>query len=109
MEVIVYTVFVTAALLIASELNGTGKPQVSAELAPVPAPEPVKVAAMAMPQPARLVIATASLEVDRLKALTPKQLRDECRANGIKWRNCYGKNKHMPTAEMRERLLALKK
>lgn len=39
--------------------------------------------------------------------MTPKQLRDECQRRGIKWRNCYGKNRHMPVKEMRDRLKAV--
>lgn len=33
-------------------------------------------------------------------AMTPYQLRHECQVRGIKWRNVYGKNKHMKKAEM---------
>lgn len=36
--------------------------------------------------------------------MTPYQLRQECQRRGIKWRNVRGTGKHMPTAEMRERL-----
>jgi hypothetical protein len=33
-------------------------------------------------------------------ALSPEQLRKECSARAIKWRNAYGKNKHLRKAEM---------
>lgn len=36
--------------------------------------------------------------------MTPYQLRQECQRQGIKWRNARGSGKHMPTAEMRQRL-----
>jgi hypothetical protein len=33
-------------------------------------------------------------------ALNPEQLRKECSARAIKWRNAHGKNRHMKKAEM---------
>lgn len=78
----------------------------------VPEREPVKVAAKAMPQPARLVIEVddpADADIAEINSMKRDPLRRACQQAGIKWRNCYGKNKHMPTAEMRSRLLALKK
>lgn len=32
--------------------------------------------------------------------LTPEQLRKECQARSIRWRNAHGKNRHLKKAEM---------
>lgn len=56
--------------------------------------------------PADKVVFLTMLAEPDFDSMTPKQLRDECQKHGIKWRNCYGKNRHMPVKEMRDRLRA---
>jgi flavin-binding protein dodecin len=41
-----------------------------------------------------------AVEVVDWKASDPFQLRRECQARGIHWRNAHGKNKHLRKAEM---------
>ena len=91
---------------------------------PVTESKPVRTAAKAMAQPTVLAIDLPAVEqitepsdaekesialaadARHYATLTAVQLRKECSAIGIKWRNAHGKSKHMSKAEMLEALTA---
>lgn len=43
-------------------------------------------------------------DIRNYQAMTAPELRKECSAQGIKWRNAHGKSKHLSKAEMLEAL-----
>lgn len=70
--------------------------------------EPVAITTVAPLHPAvpYLLALPPAKEQAQQRKYSPKELRDLCQQHGIKWRNALGKNRHMPTAEMRQQLAA---
>ena len=62
--------------------------------APAPAPAPAMSQAIAQP------VATLVVKVDAPKTLTSAELRRQCQAAGIRWRNAHGQGRHMSKGEM---------
>lgn len=54
----------------------------------------------AMAQAITAPVATLVVKVDAPKTLTSAELRRQCQAAGIKWRNAHGQGRHLSKAEM---------
>jgi hypothetical protein len=77
-------------------------PAITVELLPDPWEIEIEPIATVLPlftNPPRLLLLPAAKTQDWSK-LTPEQLRKECQARQIKWRNAHGKNKHLKKNEM---------
>jgi hypothetical protein len=65
-----------------------------------PDPQPLALsAALAMP-PARLSIAAETDRAPADQSLSAAELRQRCTAAQIRWRNAFGKNRHLSKPEM---------
>lgn len=106
-------VYLCLALYVVGEL-------LFSELETVEAPKPARTVAKTIAQPTVLAIeipgtvinyGTSDAEKEGIAiaadaTLTAVQLRKECSALGIKWRNAHGTSKHLTKAEMLQALAA---
>jgi hypothetical protein len=105
-DLFLYAIAIIAVLIVRAEST-------PATVAPAPAPEPQPIEAKPEPQPiaqpakpatiappvVSLVIPTEAPSTD-YSTLTSAQLRKECTAAGIRWRNAHAKGRHLSKGEM---------